>query len=178
MKSVDENTPCDDGLNCTVSDRCKSGICTGGPSVCACENDAACAELDDGNPCTGTLFCDKSSLPYACKVAPSSIISCPSIDQPCTSMQCDPKSATCIAQPKGTEGGNCDDGDACTVNTKCQGTACTSGQPVGCEDANPCTLDRCIASTGCAHVPITGPACIKGQTPGFCELGTCKAAQP
>ncbi|MCB9740780.1 MAG: hypothetical protein H6747_16060 [Deltaproteobacteria bacterium] len=175
MQPVDENTPCDDGQNCTVSDRCKSGVCTGGPSVCACENDAACAALDDGNPCNGTLFCDKSALPYACRIAPSSVITCPSLDLPCASMQCDPKSATCIAQPKGAQGGSCDDDDACTVNTTCQGTACTNGKPISCEDANPCTLDQCIASSGCAHVPITGPACFAGEVSGFCVQGDCKA---
>ncbi|MEW5853229.1 MAG: hypothetical protein AB2A00_30895, partial [Myxococcota bacterium] len=45
---ADEGLPCDDGLDCTINDRCAMGTCAGTSRSC-----------DDSNPCTtGTCIED------------------------------------------------------------------------------------------------------------------------
>jgi hypothetical protein len=55
-----DGTQCQDGEVCTKNDQCQSGACTAGFSICACLADSDCSPLDDGDPCNGWWFCDKT----------------------------------------------------------------------------------------------------------------------
>ncbi len=182
---------CDDADPCTEGDICISGTCHGSEVPCGCANDAACAALDDGNPCTGELFCDGSELPAQCALVPGSVVECelPSgmCDQ-CATIACDPVTGNCVTG-FWNEGGQCSDGDNCTTGDTCIGGFCT-GVPQNCNDNNPCTLDTCDQVLGCVQsVPQTfitcddKNACTANDTcsNGFC-VGTlpvdCKDTNP
>jgi hypothetical protein len=168
---------CDDGDPCTVADGCQATLCVGFAVACDCQTTADCLELDDGNPCTGTLVCAKDDLPYTCQLDPSTVVHCDPPEGPdafCLTAICDPASGQCKIMPD-HDGLACDDGDACTVGETCQEGLCDGGVPANCNDGNLCTDDSCDPATGCDHVPNTAPcqdgnACTLGDA---CANGTC-----
>ena len=173
---VENTLPCDDGDPCTVGDLCAAGDCAGTPVSCDCHTQADCADLDDGNPCNGTLVCDTTSLPYQCVVAPGTVVICPAPagpDAACQATLCNPDSGQCETIPA-NEAGACSDADACTLGDICTEGACVGSFPLNCGDGNPCTLDSCSPFSGCGHDPIqdlcddgnpctTGDQCVDGQ---------------
>ncbi len=105
---------CDDGNACTASDSCKGGVCTGTPYSC-----------NDSLPCTDDV-CDGSGGCNNPLKAGRCLISLQCYDQG------DPKPGnTCercsSANPRAwtaADGSGCDDGEPCTENDSCNGTAC------------------------------------------------------
>lgn len=171
--------PCDDGSQCTRGDTCQAGTCTGQRLAC-----------DDGNPCTvdgcdpatgcthgkmseGT--CDDGSVcttgdRCADGVCTGAAIECDD-HEVCTFDSCDPVSG-CRREP--TAGAPCDDGDACTVEDRCDPGGVCDGSAVPCDDGNPCTDDRCLGGT-CEHPANTVPcddlnACTDADA---CRDGSC-----
>ena len=160
---------CDDGDPCTVADRCEAGDCVGFVVQCDCQEDADCLLLDDGNVCNGVLVCAMESLPFQCVVQEGSVVECPEPegpDAPCLQPSCDSLSGDCSFVPHDGDV-FCDDGDACTVNDKCEAGACTGGQWVNCNDGNSCTVDNCDAQVGCSNKALEGD-CDDGNP---CTLG-------
>jgi len=171
------NADCDDGEPCTIGDECDEGECAGLPVNCDCEADADCAQLEDGDVCNGTLYCDTAELPYICKIVPGSIVECPppqGLDAVCLDEVCDPVTAECSFAPA-FEGFACDDGDACTVGEACGDGSCTGGVAANCADDNLCTDDACDSTVGCVYVNNSA-ACSDGDvctTEDFCVDGAC-----
>ena len=158
---------CDDNNPCTKSDACQAGSCSGGTSVCECQNNDDCLKKDDGNLCNGVPYCDKAdaSAPV-CKANPASVVYCPkTTSEACLSDLCDPKTGKCSVQPKAA-GTPCDDGSVCTLADECSQSTC-SGSALDCDDANPCTVDGCDKAKGCSHA---AKACDDGNT---CSADLC-----
>jgi concanavalin A-like lectin/glucanase superfamily protein/beta-propeller repeat-containing protein/slime mold repeat-containing protein len=92
----------------------------------------------------------------------------------CTIDTCDPATGACLHAAV-----NCDDGDACTIDTCNPSSGCQHG-PVNCNDGNPCTNDSCSSASGCGHVFNTAP-CNDGdgctQTDN-CLNGACVGTNP
>ena len=172
------NQPCDDGVICTLSDKCMGGNCVGIGVVCDdgnacstgycdpetgdCEFVATFGSCDDGNPCTLTDHCEA----LACIGNP---VDCDD-GQPCTADACQPEFG-CLHEPVL---GECDDGNGCTVNDNCQDGLC-KGTGITCLDTNPCTDDLCLPDLGCHHPPNVAPcddedACTYGDQ---CQNGEC-----
>jgi hypothetical protein len=169
--------PCDDGNQCTVDDKCGDGVCAGVPGSCDCQEDADCDEFEDGDLCTGTLYCNLESFPYQCDVVPDSPVTCPEpegIDAPCLAAVCNPDTGECSFAPVNDDGA-CNDANPCTVGEACAAGACTGGEAPNCNDGNACTDDACEAGVGCVHTPNTDPcqdgdACTTGDV---CGDGAC-----
>jgi len=169
--------PCDDGDPCTIGDICGGGVCAGTQVECQCQADSDCQQFEDQDKCNGTLYCDKSSIEYQCKVDPDTVIECPEpegIDAPCLDSECVPETGACQFV-SAHDSFACDDGDECTYGEKCQEGECTGGQPLNCNDGEQCTVDSCNSETGCAYVDFEGPcndddACTVDD---FCEAGIC-----
>ena len=96
---------------------------------------------------------------------------------PCAEAVCDPVTGSCAKEPL-PDGTACDDGDACTEQTVCDGGLCDSlgGTAVSCDDGDPCTADTCAPANGCAHAVTDGPCddgseCTLGDV---CKSGICK----
>lgn len=187
---VNENNsePCDDELYCTENDVCTDGECTGESVLCddedVCTTDAcdeatdSCVNLiaggapcDDGSPCTVIDECKESGecigVPVVCND-----------DNECTTDYCDilNEASPCQYAPQG--GKPCNDGNACTVNTTCNGETgvCEGEEPLPCDDLNPCTFDSCDGDSDgdpCLHTPIEGKPCDDGNA---CTTGeVCQA---
>ncbi len=154
---------CSDGNPCTTGDQCASGACVSGTNTCGCTQDSDCAGSEDGNLCNGTLFCDKTNVPFVCAVNPKTIVSCDTTaDTICLHNQCDTKAGKCNYNPV-AEGQPCDaDGSICTTNDLCEGGACVPGAGLQCDDNNPCSIDSCDPKVGCLHIASTG-ACTDGN---------------
>ncbi len=118
-----EFTACEDGNKCTAGDRCESGKCIGGIDLCACKSDSDC--VDDGNPCNGVPYCDKTSQPFACKTLAKSAISCTG-GIGCAPKACDPTTGKCSPLADAAK----------------------------CDDNNPCSMDTCDISGQCSHIPL------------------------
>lgn len=129
-------TPCQDGDPCSVDDTCKDGGCAAGPATkCQCQDAKDCAELDDGDPCNGTIYCAKTVFPYVCATNKASIISCPASTDPCKLNACAPKTGGCVTQPA-PDFTLCDDGKVHTV-----GDVCIQGECQG-SDSGFCSADK------------------------------------
>ena len=168
---------CDDSDPCTVADRCSLGTCAGVPVNCDCESDMDCLKLDDGDLCNGTLFCDKTKVPFRCATVPDSVVKCPpptGKDAVCLEAKCVPNTGECTFAPA-REGLACSDGNACTLDDVCKGGVCEGQKVATCDDHNPCTDDTCLSDTGCLFTPNKAPcddanACTWGDV---CAGGKC-----
>ncbi len=127
--SLPENSPCDDGLYCSVLDRCLKGQCSGDDNPCS-----------DGLACTSDS-CDESAATTAeaCKHDGSAVDKLPcddgslcTTDEVCTG-------GYCVGKP-----GTCDDKNPCTVDSCDKGLGCTylaADKGTSCDDGNACTGD-------------------------------------
>jgi len=118
-----------------------NGSCTI-PSALSCDDgdactDDSCSELAAGNGCVNTPHC------------PSDGLVCNGIES------CVPFQFGSVVIPECLPGipPNCDDGNACTIDSCVEPTGCTH-TAVNCNDGNACTQDLCDVQQGCVHVAI------------------------
>jgi len=128
-------SPCEDGSVCTVSDVCQGGVCKAGTAL----------PCDDNNVCTDD--------------------SCDAVDGCVLAANISP----------------CNDDDACTTADKCGATVCHGGAAPNCDDGNACTVDSCVPATGCSsEVGFEGP-CNDGNvctTVDVCVAKACIGTAP
>ncbi len=120
-----DGVACSDGNPCTQGEKCAAGVCLGGVAQpCPCSNNSDCGSQEDGDPCNGTLYCDPKVS--KCSVNPSTVVTCPTTGNTCTSSSCVPKTGQCeVANlPDST---TCSDGLAWTEGDNCQGGKCAAG---------------------------------------------------
>ncbi len=168
---------CDDEDPCTVADECLNGGCVGVPIDCDCVVDYDCGQLEDGDLCNGTLYCDTLMNPHLCKVDLDTLIVCPDSegpDAPCLEAACDPETGAC-GFAEANEEGPCNNDDLCTVTDYCENGECLGGSNVNCNDGNVCTDDSCHPDSGCVNEANTlpcsdGNACTLGD---ICDGGNC-----
>ncbi len=151
------DAPCDDGDACSQTSRCDlAGACIGDLPV----------DCDDGSECT-TDTCDP-------------ILGCQSqIDEnaPCSDDFFCTIGETCTIGGDCQGFANCDDGNACTMDS-CDELAENCSNEVtpgiGCSDFNACTTaDTCDALGSCVGMPVdNGSPC--GQQGGCFTGGTCQ----
>ena len=146
-----DNTPCDDGLPCSIYDQCKDGKCAGKepPGLCDCQTSADCK--DDGNPCNGVLFCDKTGGVHKCRVNPASIVKCAdSADTTCAKNVCQPKTGKCAPTPIENLVCTSDPACDCTNNpSHCSPHPIASTNIFACDDGDKCTPDERCANRKC-----------------------------
>ena len=153
--NVAEGEACDDGMYCTVDDRCSAGNCEGVQRAC-----------DDGIACNGAEVCDETQAQCA---GARSICG---EDETCN-VENDECSSTC---------GGCAIGGVCYLNGEASTTnpcmvcdvstsadAWSTASAATCDDSDPCTSDdRCDESGACAGTP---------PSPAACETAACADAQ-
>ena len=187
-----DGTECADGNVCTTGDACKTGSCVSGADACGCKTQNDCTALDDGNPCNGTLFCDKATLPWTCRTNPGTVLKCDSSDDTAyRKTTCNPTSALCVAVDLPTSA-TCEwDGNSCTAD-HCKSGSCAPGKLVAgnpacackshadCdafEDGNACngTLYCNKVTFACTLNPATIVTC-PGSADSACSANTCDPA--
>jgi hypothetical protein len=185
---------CDDGLFCTLDDKCNGGVCAGGAAL-QCASGNACfagvcdeltdtcieqpgndgAQCDDGDPCTYFGSCKNG---VCAKGAP---VNCSFLNTACTVGVCDPE-VGCKTAPA-NDGVACDDGLFCTEADSCQGGVCTGGAPKQCAPPGGCFVGLCDEATNkCTSTPGNdGAACDDGSpctASTTCFAGVCTGGQP
>jgi hypothetical protein len=125
-QSQNDGTACDDGLYCTINDKCTAGACAGDPNTCAPPGDICLI---------GT--CDEAS--NTCVAVPGNNGSACDDGNDCTiNSTC--SNGSCVGGVAGNNGMLCDDDDLCTTGTKCAAGVC--GSPAG-------QISQCINADGC-----------------------------
>ena len=170
--ALPDSVTCDaDGTICTAVDRCKGGTCLADPAnTCACQKNADCSAFEDGNPCNGTLYCDKKS--GKCSLNPATIVYCATVDDgDCVVNKCQPETGACKMQPINDKKACAGDGNPCTPTDICVEGACVLDANVcSCQtdldcgqyqDSNGCNGELyCDKSTKkCVPNPATVPEC-------------------
>ena len=129
--------------------------------------DALCA-CDDGDSCTQD-DCKNGVCSHVITV------DCSPLNGPCTAGVC--QQGSCVAAAK-SDGGPCDDGDACSVQDACLGGQCF-GKIKDCSgSAGPCQTATCSGGVCGAVVKPTGSACSDNDpctTGDGCYGGVCSA---
>lgn len=144
-----------------------AGKCTAGAETCNCKSAADCLDQEDGNLCSGTLFCNKSLNPPACQLNPATAVVCPNaFDTACAKNACAPATGACGMAPTEQTESLCKDAN-------CQYKLLPLGQSVpavGCNDGNACTAgDMCGAGkcqAGTDTCVCKADADCKGQDDG------------
>jgi hypothetical protein len=167
VADADDGSMCDDGLYCTVNDRCEKGACVGdardcGPAVAACDA-LVCDEATqtcttgkklDGQYCVSTDLCMTAATCQAgaCVGVP---VDCENLPLPndCSQAECNSSSGLCEVAPA-FEGMTCA-GDQCHDST-CSAGACVAAdaKPDGTQCYDPANL--------CIKASCTGGACVDG----------------
>ncbi|MSQ82782.1 MAG: hypothetical protein EXR77_07680 [Myxococcales bacterium] len=154
---------CDDGNNCTKGEVCQTGSCGGGTDICVCVSDLECKSQEDGNPCNGTLFCNKASK--KCELNPATVVTCPTgLDTACVKNVCIIGSGKC-GLANAASSVTCDDGDSCTVGDTCSAGGCQAGTNT-CSCTNDLQCAKYEDGDGCNGTMF----CNKGKSPAICEL--------
>lgn len=161
MMAVNEGGSCQDADPfCTSGDSCQSGSCASGTNICDCQSDAECGGQEDGNLCNGTLYCDKSEVPFTCEINPATIVSCATDgDTACSKNVCNPSTGMCGMVD---QSGSCDDGNACTSGDACQSGVCVGG-PVTCEcqfQADCATMEDGNLCNGTLYCDLQSGSCV------------------
>ncbi len=183
---MDEGAECDDGLPCTINDRCLYGQEEGdvyceGETNCptddpcmlgSCDPDSRECEFefrgentpcDDGDGCTVNDRCvweEKGCIgePRACPTG-----------NPCTVSVC--VDGECGAPVSVADGTTCAT-DVCKTGMTCLTGICQGGTLISCDDGNVCTDDFCAAGEGCRFVVDTTNACDDGNKCTHTDLCT------
>lgn len=131
-----------------------AGACSGDPESSktgttspgfVCAADADCPDLD-GDPCTGTPYCDKSGGKGTCKTNPATVVQCASdADTACVKNQCDKAFGGCKLKPVADK--------------------------TPCDDGNPDTADYCVAGKGCVAQESRPAGCQRGTIEGLSRGG-------
>ncbi|MCB9850760.1 MAG: hypothetical protein H6817_08650 [Phycisphaerales bacterium] len=128
---------------------------------------------NDGDPCTINDFCSNG-------VCSGVERDCSHLDSTCQAGVCNPNTGACDVEPANT-GGDCDDGELCTVEDFCWNGACV-GFEMDCTAMDgECSIGACNPASGaCEPIAINenagcndGDPCTLGET---CQSGECLGA--
>ncbi|MBC8293446.1 MAG: hypothetical protein H8E45_09820, partial [Proteobacteria bacterium] len=186
---------CDDGDECTQSDTCQAGVCTGSnPVVCTasdqCHDVGSCdpgtgvcsdPATGDGTACDDGDECTQSDTCQAGVCTGSNPVVCTASDQCHDVGSCDAGTGVC-SDPATGDGTACDDGDPATTSDVCTGGVCSGVDlcaAVTCTASDQChDVGTCAPSTGACSDPASanGTACDDGDpvtTGDECVGGVC-----
>jgi len=167
-----EGTACDDGDDCTASDECHRGACSGTPVVCDTPPPNECIDAytmrsyaAEGICTAGSCFYDHQDVNCQNGCADGSCVG-----DPCEGVVCDQPPGPCYesqgvcskgscSYPPLADGTACDDQQACTIDDTCQNGVC-SGMPMTCNTPpeSECIDDNTMRSF---------------ETEGYCREGAC-----
>jgi len=189
--ALPNRSACDNGDPCTRDDICIAGSCISGSAlscvdsnpctVDSCVTGFGCVNVLAPNrtPCEDGNLCTANDLCVAGICVAGTNVSC-NDDNPCTADACDAEFG-CFGVPLT---GLCDDGNACTVSSRCALGQCQPEIVLDCDDENPCTIDSCDKTLGCVHETLgdgagcdDGDPCSDGDQclDGFCQANSVTA---
>ncbi len=179
----DADIECQDGLFCTINERCEEGNCLRDAMDCSADdNDCSAGVCDeDSDACVQQAFSDGTACDddeRFCTGAETCLAGvCTSAGNPCDPPgTCDDVLDSCSGS-ECIEGEPCDDGLYCTLTDTCSGGVCLgSGSPCAGPDGDDDCNESCDEETrDCLAYDGDGAACDDGIgcTLGTCSAGTC-----
>ena len=153
-KCVGVAAECQTAGDCDDQKQCTTDACVGGE----CENTIRTGACDDGNPDTIGDACVNAECVgdlVVCTAA-NAAVKCDD-DNPCTTDEC--IAGDC--EHSAVNGGECDDGNANTIDDTCVNGVCIGGtaectKDSDCDDGNDCTDDVCDIDK-CFYPATVGP---------------------
>ena len=148
------DSPCDDGVACTIGDQCGDGACVGTPDNALCDDQNLCTD----DICDPAVGCEISNNAAACDDGVACTVDDVCADGSCSGTascppgeMCDVGTDVCVPEPDCMVDTDCDDGNICTDNT-CDGQTsqcvttlnqapCDDG--VACTDGEQCSDGQC-----------------------------------
>lgn len=192
-QSAPDGSACDDGLFCTVADRCNAGVCGGQPRDCSsqdgictagvCDEDADRCEAqpanegaacDDGQPCTLNDVCTNGLCGYPassnclCITGCSCAIACYTGVDFCLASTCITPDPGCEAFifPPCCGNGQVDPGEQCDDGNNIETDGCTSSCTIGPgAPASPTRTPTGAASATATHSPTPSLTFSATRTP-------------
>lgn len=177
----DDSGRCDDGLYCTVEDRCSDGECVGDERTCDdevdCNGVGTCDETAndclEGEPtCNQGEFCDVaedvcSSTCDGCLVAGNCYADeAKHPTDPC--LMCDTSAS--LEKWSVAVNATCNDGDDCTAQDRCN----DSGECVGTPTVNEAAGCECVGNADCDdQLACTANTCAEGACEVIIQSGFC-----
>ena len=175
---------CNDGNDCTQTDTCQNGTCSGAnPIVCAapdqCHTTGACNPANgicsfpvksDGIACDDNDACSKADICLAGTCTGTSPVMCAAPDQCHEKPTCDPSTGAC-SNPAKVDSFPCDDENPCTETDACKVGKC-AGVPIVCSASDDCHVaGTCDVNMGTCSNPqkFDGAPCSFGT----CQNGVC-----
>jgi Tol biopolymer transport system component len=173
-----DGTTCDDGNLCTENDQCLRGRCRGTQVDCSgadgCHDPGECNPetglcpnpRPDGTPCDDQNLCTRNDQCVRSRCQ-GQRVNCTGADGCHDAGECDPQTGLCPnPRPDGTA---CNDGNACTLDDRCQQSLCI-GTPKDCSKTDGChDVGPCDPATGrCPNERPDGTPCSDGN---LCTLG-------
>jgi cysteine-rich repeat protein len=175
LESLSDGTTCDDGMFCTLTDSCQSGLCTGSGTPCpiggcnaGChETGDLCLAADAGTTCAsapdvcGTnALCDGMSTDCPGPGFRAAGFSCrPAADACDVGEACTGDSYACPADGFAAPGTSCDDAEFCTGVDTCAGDGtCT-------HPGSPCMVGTEVCNETTDHCDPSGGGCVISGTP-------------
>ena len=87
-------------------------------------------------PCSDGDFCTLGDVCFEGSCQPgTTTVDCSDLSNTCQVGVCHSSSGTCVAKAT-NNGGACDDGNACTLDDKCDSGICQSGTTNDCDDGD------------------------------------------
>ncbi len=187
-----DETSCDDGNQCTQTDSCQAGVCSGADPVSCSPSDQChvtgvcdsqtglCSDpaKDDGTSCDDGDQCTQTDSCQAGLCSGADPVICSQSDQCHVAGICDPQTGQC-PDPVATDGTACDDGDPCMQGEVCRAGVCGGASPVVCEPSDQCHLaGECDPASGACSNPAApdGKSCDDGDACSLneaCQSGAC-----
>ena len=165
---VEDDTECDDEDPCTEDDKCAVGDCIGRQLDCS-NLDESCASgicsegecttenKSDETPCTHENLCVTSASCNSGVCIAENIRDCSGMDDECNIGVC--TVSGCEKSPR-EDGTDCEEGNLCTENDKCELGVCKDGQVKSCSDGINCTSETCNPATGVCDAEIDDNFCL------------------
>lgn len=163
-----------------TTEPCEKIICNSLTNQCQRSPKPEGASCDDGDLCNGIQRCNDGACAQSAKP-----VTCATPEgQTCTTIECDPASGACIAI-SAPDGGACEDGARCTIDSTCQAGMCIAGSLTcqACVYDHECEEqdddDRCNGITlcmdgVCTWNPETIVSCPPSEEP--CQTAVCEPA--
>ncbi len=186
LQNLTDNTDCNDGLFCTVDDKCVNGSCQGGGDKSCTSTDPCqtpwCDEAGDkcdtqqkatGAQCNGmspSVCLDNFQCTASGECKATELDDCSEVTNPCKVKTCDDTTG-CVESglPNVTNGTKCGTKKACS-NGNCASVECNDASD--CSAKNECALWSC-KSKKCQQTGYqdNGKSC--GKSGNLCSQGQC-----
>lgn len=151
--------------------------CDGTSSECPADSHVAAGTTcrEAGGVCDRDERCDGASAecPSDALAGPETV--CRASAFPCDAEErCDGSSLACPPDELAPDGASCSDGLACNGAETCVDAMCSAGAPLDCDDGDACTVDSCVEPAGCVYERVCCMRDAECDDGDACTIDACE----